>query len=685
MPNTFTEQYTRLKRILKKRNIRGLVCLSGTLKWAESMLPNVKDTVLVSSEPLAYTCFMDGVSWAKVKSYLGRELNDVVVDASQGFDAEKFSALVGCLRGGCTLTVVIPDRLPQTPFEARLFRMLVSYSNVVAKESSGESSLELPKTDDTEQGDIKTPFVGGMTKDQSQAFDDICKVVTGHRRRPLLITADRGRGKSAVLGLAAASLMQTRAMKVIVTSPSPANVDTLFAHALSSLGEEAVTKKLVVEHGSSSLSFVAPDALLEGIPYTPDLVIVDEAAAIPVPMLEQMLQKFSRICFSSTIHGYEGTGRGFATRFIRSLDEKAPQWRRCQLSQPVRWEEGDPLEQWLFNLMLLNAEPDEVSEAPLTYKRFEPGQIAENEQLLTGLFGLMVNAHYQTSPNDLVQLLNDSNTQVFCALQEGKVAGAAVVLSEGGQEEGLAEAVCAGKRRIRGHLLAQSLACHTGCRSPLVERAARIQRIAVHPSLQNSGIGTQLVREIELSSKQQGFDYLGTSFGGTKKLYRFWEQCGFKLARIGIQRDAASGTHSLQMLKMLNRCKWFVEIREAAVVNFPTQVTTALSRMEPSMVAELYRDLGEVRNVPEICSKQVDAFSKGALSYELVSGSLVAWFTARLQSGESNYKENCPSANLAISKILLLHNWQTICYHYGFSGRKQAEAALRSWVAEELA
>lgn len=57
----------------------------------------------------------------------------------------------------------------------------------------------------------------------------------------------------------------------------------------------------------------------------------------------------------------------------------------------------------------------------------------------------MVNAHYQTSPNDLVQLLNDSNTQVFCALQEGKVAGAAVVLSEGGQEEGLAEAVCAGK------------------------------------------------------------------------------------------------------------------------------------------------------------------------------------------------------------------------------------------------
>ncbi|MFP3345534.1 tRNA(Met) cytidine acetyltransferase, partial [Halomonas sp. SIMBA_159] len=80
---------------------------------------------------------------------------------------------------------------------------------------------------------------------------------------------------------------------------------------------------------------------------------VDEAAAIPAPMLQKMLSSYSRVVFASTIHGYEGTGRGFAIKFTSVLDAMTPQWRACSMTSPIRWAAGDPLERWLFETLLL--------------------------------------------------------------------------------------------------------------------------------------------------------------------------------------------------------------------------------------------------------------------------------------------------------------------------------------------
>lgn len=56
------------------------------------------------------------------------------------------------------------------------------------------------------------------------------------------------------------------------------------------------------------------------IPSNPDLLVIDEAAAIPLNVLRPMV--LNTICItiiSSTIHGYEGTGRSLSLKLIESM------------------------------------------------------------------------------------------------------------------------------------------------------------------------------------------------------------------------------------------------------------------------------------------------------------------------------------------------------------------------------
>lgn len=48
-------------------------------------------------------------------------------------------------------------------------------------------------------------------------------------------------------------------------------------------------------------------------------LIVDEAAAIPGPLLRQLVTRFPRTLLTTTVQGYEGTGRGFLLKFCASF------------------------------------------------------------------------------------------------------------------------------------------------------------------------------------------------------------------------------------------------------------------------------------------------------------------------------------------------------------------------------
>ena len=58
-----------------------------------------------------------------------------------------------------------------------------------------------------------------------------------------------------------------------------------------------------------------PAQLAVEYPQDIDLYMVDEATSLPVALLTELTQRYPRIVFSSTTHGYEGSGQGFAIRF----------------------------------------------------------------------------------------------------------------------------------------------------------------------------------------------------------------------------------------------------------------------------------------------------------------------------------------------------------------------------------
>lgn len=72
----------------------------------------------------------------------------------------------------------------------------------------------------------------------------------------------------------------------------------------------------------------------------PGWLLIDEAAAIPTPLLQRLIAAFPHVLMTTTVQGYEGTGRGFLLKFCTAL----PDCRIHRLDRPLRWASGDPLE-----------------------------------------------------------------------------------------------------------------------------------------------------------------------------------------------------------------------------------------------------------------------------------------------------------------------------------------------------
>ena len=181
-----------------------------------------------------------------------------------------------------------------------------------------------------------------------------------------------------------------------------------------------------------------------------------------------------------------------------------------------------------------------------------PAWLAEHDAALEKLFGLLVQSHYRTSPNDLRQLLDGPSTALRVIEQVSEPQAVLVTREEGGFEATLAHQVARGERRPQGHLLAQSLATHAGSREALTARWRRVVRIATHPERRREGLGKALLHEDMVAAKQQDVALYGATFGAEASLLRFWLALGFTPVRLGITREASTGEFAVMVAKALN-------------------------------------------------------------------------------------------------------------------------------------
>lgn len=622
-------------------------------------------------EQLQQSYFWIGESPANIKStnyknVLGQETSLLVINALQQFDANAFAAAEGTLKGGGLLILLSPASISeQNYFYTYIEEQLLAYNFTTVIQSDAIQTIPPLLS--------STPVSSHINcSQQNLAIAAVIKTVTGHRRRPLVLTANRGRGKSAALGIAAAKLVNTGISKILVCAPNKQASYTLFKHAsLLITGNEK--HQYCIEKDNQYIHFIAPDRLFADTPNC-DLLIIDEAAAIPVSMLEQFASHYSRIVFASTLQGYEGSGRGFALRFQKRLSEISPQWRQYQLTLPVRWAENDPVERFtLDNLCLVDVSatnPHYDRQGKVQIIQLQAKQLINDFAQLRTIFSLLVTAHYQTKPSDLAMLLNDTSLSIFVLKQNEQLLGVALINQEGGFEQSIAEKIWSGNRRVKGNLVAQSLTFHSANIKAAQQRYARIQRIAIHPSCQDQGLGKLFITHIQEWAHTQHFDHCCASFSATAPLLAFWQQLNFTTLRIGSTQDNSSGSHSIIVNHPLSAPgkKLHTAIQQDFQMQFPMQLSRHLQQINADLVLAFLREFPKCSND----SFDLTSYIEGNRPYEMVEYALQELV---LNNDISMLQQ--PQQALIIAKVLQNNSWAEICQKYQYTGKKQAQQLLK--------
>lgn len=339
--------------------------------------------------------------------------------------------------------------------------------------SSSRTELERMKQSLQDAQPVGSLITLAKTVDQAKALLTFVDAVAEKTlQSTVALTAARGRGKSAALGVAIAAAVAHGYSNIFITSPSPENLKTLFEFVFKgfdALGymdhvdytiiqstnpefNKAIVRVNIHRQHRQTIQYIQPqDAHVLG---QAELLIIDEAAAIPLPLVRKLMGPYL-VFMASTINGYEGTGRSLSLKLINQLREQSrgrlrpnssdvdtkingagPQGsvgarslREITLSEPIRYASGDAVEKWLNRLLCLDATLPQRSSLTTPGGTPHPSQcqlLAVNrdtlfsfhpvsERFLQSMLSLYVASHYKNSPNDL-QLMSDAPAHLLYVL-----------------------------------------------------------------------------------------------------------------------------------------------------------------------------------------------------------------------------------------------------------------------------
>ena len=646
---------------------------------------------------------------------LGTTRSAVVLDCHEDCRPNALGRVVGAVDGGGLLVLLTPDLddwpvrrdafdegLAVPPFDIgdvtgrfrrRLVDTLRAHPGIAiydvdadVLERDGRTNpaprIKQPLPDPPESAAFpREAYQACLTADQMDAlatFESLRE--PGHA---IVADADRGRGKSSAAGLAAACLAR-EGLDVLVTAPGRRSAAELFARArelLGDLGDLASDDEIIETTSGGRIRFAKPPEAA-ALPDSPDAVFADEAAAIPVRLLESLLD-CPRLAFTTTVHGYEGAGRGFDVRFRDRLAETDHEVHETSLSDPIRYAGGDPVEAWAFRALLLDARPAvdplvaDAAPETVEYTALSGDDLAGDEHLLREVFGLLVYAHYRTEPNDLARLLDAPNLAVRALLVDGHVASVALLAREGGLDADLRAAMYDGER-VKGNMIPDVLTSQLRDEDAAVPFGYRVMRIATHPAVRSRGLGSRLLGEVRREFDGSA-DWLGVGYGATPELLSFWAANGYGTVQLSTTRNDTSGEYSAIMLDPLSEAGRALHDRHAAwfADRIAGVLSDALRDLDPDVARAALRacDASPGLELSERDWRVVSGAAHGPGMYGVDPDPFRRLGVHHLVAGDEGLL-SADEERLLVGKLLQARPWDGLADRLGYHSTSQAMRAL---------
>jgi len=590
-----------------------------------------------------------------------RQISSMVMDCHSSYKSESQENVVGRFNERLVLSLktcenclVVNDEMKIVSLTCRKLKEL---PHRTASQFMSENDKKLAELKETAQtgNDVILKAIANCCKTHDQIFaltKFLLVIQEKNWNHTLSMTAARGRGKSASLGLAIAAAIAYGYPNILVTSPHPDNISTLFkfvARGFESLGyvpeqdfnliqstnpefNEAIIRIDVKKdrYQTQTIRYIQPDADPSALSVC-DLLVIDEAASIPLPLVQSLLGSKDRaskylVFMASTVNGYEGTGRALSMKLITDLKKKSNSTNgrkltEIKLEESVRYAPGDPIEKWLNDLLCLDGEIPEYESGMPMPDQCELMEVDRDtlfskhkpcEKFLKNMMSVFATSHYKNSPDDLQLLADAPNHKLFCLIPKVDEESRAVpdvfvaiqvclvndlIEEKSSKKSDELEKNCFGNQKP--WKMSQQYS-HLYPDFPQLT-GARIVRIATHPDYQGMKYGKHAVgmlvkyfkgelvsidedssdeEEEELvkdetpntnvlltetiSPRRTGkplfssltgipplIDWIGTSFGLTERLMKFWQFNGFSPVHVSRDKNQVTGEHQCVLINII--------------------------------------------------------------------------------------------------------------------------------------
>lgn len=556
--NSFTDH-------LKETGWRGFIFIVDNLDKTLDML---KETELVldlciSKKPEKLeneNICIKSITLREAHKLLGEEYSNVAffLEDLNGWPGNLLALSMEFVAKGGFYLIQVPERLSNSRFGRYFLHVLQKCENVLVIKNGTVLYINLknekphpitkprPKSKDKIVRKLEELAVSG---EQALIIRNYPSFLYG-KNKLYLIYGDRGRGKSSVMGILAAYTLFKRRGKYVVTSSSIYGVQSFFkllSKALSYLGvRPGIIKNNTglikgVTIGSASIRFVESWNVSDTDFDVP--LFIDEAAGVGISRVRKWYNEVGKIVASTTIHGYEGSGR-VLLKLVRELFHKTSIQK---LSTPIRYYQGDPLEQAFYKIFHLDTEPLEKNylKKPLSFTKLALDELVDNYELLRSVYGLLVTAHYRNEPDDLVLMLDTDYFDIFVIKDgEGDIIGVAQTRIEKVPLNITSNEISKDPR----YLITDKLDRYGLLDAVKGRKILRVVRIAVTPPLQRRGVGSYMLSMIERESND--IDLIGAIFSGFDTI-RFWLRNNYVPIYISPRYNKVTGEKNVVVLKPL--------------------------------------------------------------------------------------------------------------------------------------